>query len=48
MKFREVIKIIKEDGWYHARLACIADMRQRGYRIPSPKTKVFKIETAHY
>jgi predicted RNase H-like HicB family nuclease len=38
---KELLKLMEEGIELH-----IADMKQRGYRIPSPKTKAFKIETA--
>jgi predicted RNase H-like HicB family nuclease len=38
---KELLKLMEQGIELH-----ISDMKQRGYRIPSPKTKAFKIETA--
>lgn len=38
---KDLLKLMEEGIQHH-----ISDMRKRGYRIPSPKAKAFKIETA--
>lgn len=38
---KELLKLMEEGIELH-----ISDMKQRGCRIPTPKTKAFKIETA--
>lgn len=38
---KELLKLMEKGIELH-----ISDMRKRGYRIPCPKTKAFKIETA--